>query len=240
MGLFSFTRAEDGKSIPAASSGLPTQTHYLIQPNGQPPIAEHAYQGNGFFGGVDVFAWLAQANAKAMNFNLEAFHPLMIRDIGITLDRGDVFEDTRNGNLLWPGKRNPIAGKSEQCFTGFDQYTHELGGTPNDLIDKGILVPKPAREALNLPYPIKLSAYRAAVYEDLPASGDCPYQGHSFPADDPEAFREVTGFNVDQVFPEIDPALKRSLEDERRMNGEFDNYDEDDLDDDRPSGPSPG
>ncbi|ARM86159.1 hypothetical protein [Marinobacter salarius] len=182
MGKYSFKRAEDGKSIPSVHSGLPMQPHYLIQPNGQPPIVETAYDGYGRWGGIDLFEWLAKTNAESLGLNFSGFHKSMIRGIGELLHKGDALEDTRNGSIWWVGKRNPVhALVTQHVPVNYDDYCHALGGTPNEMIDAGLLRERPVRDIIGLPYPIKISANKDAIYEHLPASGDCEHLGYFYP-----------------------------------------------------------
>jgi len=207
-------------------------THYLIQPHGQPAIAEHGYDGYGNWGGgsVNLYEWVARTNADHIGFDADAFDSDRLREIGVALLDGTAFEDTRNGSFWWIGRQHPVPGAAIEVTGGpFDHYSQALGGTPNDLIDKGILVERPIRELVSLPYPIKISAYPFAKYEDLPESGICPYGGYGFP-DDPAEFQEATGFVLSEVFPDtIDPDLRKLLEEDNQHGLVMD--DDEDFDD---------
>lgn len=64
MGFFSWKTADSKESVLNVHSchANAGKTVYLLQPNGQEPIAESAYNGYGMFGGLDAYAWLAKQN----------------------------------------------------------------------------------------------------------------------------------------------------------------------------------
>ena len=74
MGFFSWTTADTGESIANVYSGETVKDVYLLQPNGENPILERAYEGYGEFNGTDAFEWLALKNAGVAD-----------RDLGIRL-----------------------------------------------------------------------------------------------------------------------------------------------------------
>lgn len=206
MGIFSFKRAEDGKSIPTIHSGLPMKTHYLIQPGGKPPIAEPAYNGYGYWGDTHLHTWLAETNAESLGLSLEGLDEEQIRQLGVTLDRGEVFQDTRDGKLWWIGKWSAVPALGGEVHEGnFADFNDRLNGIPNHLIDQGTLTSVPVKEAFNLAYPIKLSAYPEAKYEDLPPSGLCEYQGLMYPLQDAQRMSEITDFDK-SFFEELEAA----------------------------------
>jgi hypothetical protein len=69
MGFFSWKTADTHESIANndakhANSG---RTVYLLQPNGQEAIDSTGYRGDGIFGGVDAYAWLAKNNPECFD-----------------------------------------------------------------------------------------------------------------------------------------------------------------------------
>lgn len=120
MGFFSFTTADTHESIPNIYSGSHDgRPVYLLQPNGEPPIVESSYFGNGVFGDVDCYLWLARIN--------------------------------------------------------FDEREQQ-GLTEDELRYKAIRF----ESDTPLKYPLKFSFNKDAVYEDLPASENCPCQGFNY------------------------------------------------------------
>lgn len=100
MGFFSWLTADTNESIANKHQPVkPVKKVYLLQPNGQPAIEESAYDGYGVFGGVDAYAWLAKANAKAMNLDLsQASTNDQLRGIGISI------QFKRKSEIVYPLK----------------------------------------------------------------------------------------------------------------------------------------
>lgn len=68
MGLFSFKTADKGESIAnifAKDHPNANKTVYMLEPKGEKPISESSYIGNGYFGGVECFEWVARRNLSA-------------------------------------------------------------------------------------------------------------------------------------------------------------------------------
>lgn len=68
MGFHSYLTADTGESIMNTYSSSPSQTVYLLRPDGLPPVAEPAYEGYGVFGGLKAFDWLARFNLPAEEY----------------------------------------------------------------------------------------------------------------------------------------------------------------------------
>jgi hypothetical protein len=85
MGFFSWTTADTNESIPSVHSNRSTQTVYLLQPNGRPPIEEECYEGYGVFGGQDAYEWLARQNAEALGIDLSGLDFDDVRSVGIEM-----------------------------------------------------------------------------------------------------------------------------------------------------------
>lgn len=147
---------------------------YLLQPNGQPAIAEPEYDGYAVFGGVDVFVWLAIHNfPTSVTENLD---DQQLRSLGLMS-----YFPLRS--FVWEGRKH-IYDFEEQIAlaTGVihigDDYVllkeddndwrcsefNKQGMTKNRL--KG-----------QLPYPLKFSFNPNCLYENHSASELCPHQG---------------------------------------------------------------
>jgi len=99
MGFFSWKTADTKQSIPNIYANRPPVTVYMLQPNGQQPIAEPSYEGYGKFGGVDAYQWLLEQNAEYLGLNLcELTHEERAM-LGISLECGSVCRDTETGEI---------------------------------------------------------------------------------------------------------------------------------------------
>lgn len=170
MGCFSWKTADTNRSIRHG------QRAFLLQPDGKPPIADDCYSGHGDFGDVDAYAWLAQSNLPAEM--LEGLDEDSVRCLGIALEVGEAFRDTRTGEIwsIYDDHRVLVGGS---FFGGrYDEIGDAWGMTPNAAIEAGILVAVPVSTLRPVKYPLKFSFRADAVYENLPASADCPDQGY--------------------------------------------------------------
>lgn len=171
MGFFSWKTADDNQSIANVHSGRPIKTVYLIQPNGEPPIEERAYQGYGVFGGVDAYEWLAKKN----------FGEGASRNTGILADCGHYHSDAENiylCSLHITEEQFRQAVTTDKPVVMFNTYGQKMsnGQTPNELIESFAWT----KNRIPLKFPLKFSLDPKAKYEDLPASRRCPYQGFFF------------------------------------------------------------
>ena len=166
MGFFSFLTADTEESI----ANIHCDEHdgrevFLLQPDGKPPIGEAEYDGYGVFGDVDAYAWLARINRPDLTKGLADAD---VRTIGVQLRYG-CQRDVHTGELFSFMGRYP----DSTAHGMFDEAIERYGKTPNDLLEDGTWEKYfPALE-----YPLKFSFNKEAVYEDLPASKDCPDQG---------------------------------------------------------------
>lgn len=181
MGFFSWKTADTKESIPNLHSSKGAKTVYLLQPDGEPPIKEEAYEGYGVFGGVSSLDWLAKANLPAEK--VAGLDRAQIRSVGILLSVGDYYVDTQNGtkhSVFHKGADILI----EDIIHHPDNYSTPLahfdGATANELIASGRLKPT----SFEVRNPLKFSFDPAANYEDLPASETCDVQGYFYDADE--------------------------------------------------------
>lgn len=172
MGFFSWLTADTEESIANVHSGNEMRTVYLIQPeiNGHrdAPIKETAYPGYGRFGGVYVYEWLAAKN----------FGDASLISAAINADCGNYYSDADHIYLcslhIDEAEFRKVI-KTDRKIIEFPHYEHVLsnGKTPNQLIAEGVWF----SNKIELKYPLKFSFNPNAVYEDLPASKTCPFQG---------------------------------------------------------------
>lgn len=184
MGYFSWLTSDSLESIMCEDSGCPTRPVFLLQPNGQEPIRQEAYQGFGMFGETDAYVWLAERNLTPEQRN--GLGEDMLRDIGITLDCGHYFVDAQTGDkwsVFHDGAQ--IVDPTILHFPGnYEQVMPTFGETPNALIASGKLVRKGFAEYVALP--LKFSFEASAVYEGLEPSSHCPMQGYFSDVEDDE------------------------------------------------------
>lgn len=165
MGFFSWNTADTNESIPNKHSDRDVKPVYLLQPNGKPAIKEACYDGYGRFGGVDVYAWLAEAN----------FGDATLVNAAISADCGHYFSDSANiylcGMHISAEEFRRVMPDCTKSIVTFEHYESPLpnGKTPNLCIAEGLW----SREQIALKYPLKFSFNPDAVYEDLPASTSC-------------------------------------------------------------------
>lgn len=176
MGFYSFKTADTKESIANVHSGKEVKTVYLLQPNGLPPIKEENYDGYGnfgVFGGVNCYAWLAKMNfGDATKINA-----------AISADCGNYYEDDDaiyccKIHLSAQELREALGSPSKPVIT-FEHYGAPManGKSANDMNEQGLW----ERKSIALTYPLKFSFNQNAVYEDLPASESCGYQGYFYP-----------------------------------------------------------
>lgn len=183
MGFFSWKTADTKQSIPNIYANRPPVTVYMLQPNGQQPIAEPSYEGHGKFGGVDAYQWLLEQNAEYLGLNLcELTHEERAM-LGISLECGSVCRDTETGEIwhIFFDARKLVPGK----YAGirFDQEVPGYGASANELLRNGRFESVDISDILKFPYPLKFSFEPDAVYEDLPESEICPEQGFFYDDD---------------------------------------------------------
>lgn len=182
MGFFSWCTADRNESIANSYSTRRTKTVYLIQPAGEKPIREDAYEGYGKFGGIDAYTWLARANRNMIKRSDDEFNALTEDDlnaIGITIGVGSYYRDTADGSLHTIFSAGPHLIDPEvmmhPCTYG-QPIEHFGGKTGNELIKEGRLV----EMGYHVEVPLKFSFNPDAVYEKLPASPECENQGYFY------------------------------------------------------------
>lgn len=181
MGFYSWKTADTNESIGNIFSERPAPTVYMLRPNGQRPYEERAYEGYGKFANKDAHELLLEMNAEDLGIDLKALSQEERRLAGIGLAVGNVFVHAETGERwhIFNDYRHVLDGN---YFQGnYAQVVPELGDTPNNLIAQGVLLRRELKKELGLRFPLKFSFNLKAVYEDLPASEDCPYQGFFFP-----------------------------------------------------------
>lgn len=195
MGFFSKLTADTNETIPSIHVAQ-SKPAYLLQPNGQKPIEECFYEGYGEFGGIDWFVWLAKVNAETLKLDLDSLSEDELRNIGIGIDSGRVLKDVDTGEfwLIFHPFEQAVGDVKVNYFKGtYAEVIPELGDSANNLTKSGRLVEVPIYELNPSLHSIKISHNPDAVYEDLPASPDCPYQGFFLP----ESMLESGDFTVD-------------------------------------------
>lgn len=184
MGFFSWLTADTNESIANIhSSRYEGKTVYLLQPDGQPPIEEKAYQGYGDFGGIDAYAWLATRNLPSSL--TEKLNDEQLRLSGIALELGKYYEDKDTGKKYVYAKYfaiEQLLDEDIKAFAGhYETIEPDYGKTPNRLIESGQWIKKGTADLIGgIQHPLKFSYDKDAVYEKLPASEDCPAQGYFY------------------------------------------------------------
>lgn len=179
MGCFSWLTADTEESIGLEGTSR-HQTVFLLRPKGRSPIKEEEYEGYGVFGGVEVYSLLAE-----MNIPTKIIHGISDdekRSLGIGLEIGDYYYDkSKNKNWLVFHDYSilrfllPENEKFEYFKGSYETIIPEYGDTPNNLIRERVWERKKFSEFMK--YPLKFSFDEEAVYEELPASKNCPDQG---------------------------------------------------------------
>lgn len=179
MGFFSFMTADTNESIPSHYSGRNIKPVYMLQPNGE-HICEPFYEGYGVFGGVDCYQWVAENNPDNLKVDIKTLNDEEKRLAGIGLCLGSIYIDVRNEELwsIFHDERFIVETKHHKGT--YDDFNDDLGGTPNDLIAKGILKEIPIKSLSPLKHPLKFSFDKNASYWDLPGSEECPHQGYFY------------------------------------------------------------
>ena len=178
MGFFSWRTSDTGESIRNVhAEGC--QTVYLLQPDGQEPFEESAYEGYGVFGGMDAYEWLALANLPPEYLKRTTGEQL--RDAGVALDCGHLLRTNE-------GKLYAIFGRDEMLYKAlglevdvfpirWDEPIPGIGKSANDLIDEGLAESVKMKELVEIRRPLKFSFDHKAKYEELPAAERDPAQG---------------------------------------------------------------
>ena len=186
MGFFSWLTADTEESIPVAISPRHKgRTVYMLQPGDEPALAEDDYRGDGIFDGENAYVWLARRHMSAEDLaeveKQAEGHPdhidTMLHQIGVSIELGQYYEhrDTGVKYAIFHPLHRATGVEATLLDCNFITKRPEFGGlNANEAMEQGILVshkvPKPR-------YPLKFSFDPNAVYEELPASKTCPWQG---------------------------------------------------------------
>tara|TARA_B110000211_G_C14081963_1_gene555008 strand:+ start:745 stop:1293 length:549 start_codon:yes stop_codon:yes gene_type:complete len=182
MGFFSWKTADTKESIPNIHANRPPVTVYMLQPNGKEAVAEPAYDGYGVFGGVGAYHWLLETNADHLGIALSDLNEVQRWNLGVSLECGTVCRDTKTGEYwhVFHDNRKLVPGKFANMT--WDKKIPELGASANELLESGRFENCEISDVIELRYPLKFSFNKNAVYEDLPRSESCPFQGFFFDA----------------------------------------------------------
>lgn len=179
MGFFSFVTADTNESIPCFESGR-SRPVYMLQPNGLPSILEPAYQGYGQFGGVNCYKWLGSINAPLLGLSPDLSEDELVF-LGISLDTGYVLRRVTDGQLFQvfhPCTALPGIIQLPQIYS---VPAKEFNGmSANDAVESGLCERIKLSSLYPQYLPLKFSFQADAVYESLPGSKACIYQGYFY------------------------------------------------------------
>jgi len=192
MGFFSWMTSpmpgKESESIPNAHSSRGVRPVYLLQPHGQAPIVEYAYDGYGVFDTVDAFVWLAQNNIRPELTSKMDFDTL--RNAGISIDNPPRMYQDKEGNRYafsgsWYGSNSYPGHEQILTFRNYMEVSPFDGMDYNAAIEQGVLTRIPLEVVLSEVgtgtfYPLKFSFNPEAQYDSLPASESDPEQGYFY------------------------------------------------------------
>ncbi len=176
MGFFSWLTADTEESVMNQYTDE-CRPVYLLQPGGEPPIYEPAYEGYGNFGGMDANIWLARHNLPADK--VAAMTEEQLRQYGILLDVGHLCVDQQTGKTWGCLMHCELITDQIDVLT-FRHYDAKVidGKTPNELLALERWVSKPFSELVGgIKNPLKFSFDEKADYASLQPSKSCPRQG---------------------------------------------------------------
>lgn len=182
MGQFSWITSDTGRSIPSVDIDHPNAPKqvYFLRPDHE-PLLETGYSGYGVFGGIDVYEWMAWANAEHLNIDVNSWDPQRRRSLGIFLESGSIYRDS-NGQL-WA-----VFCEDYEFFQkygirraagNYGQPVVPNGKTPNELIESGEWEELTPSYFGMVKYFIKLTE-EPVPYWSVPRSEICPLQGRDF------------------------------------------------------------
>lgn len=177
MGFFSFKTCDTNESIANIHSCKPVRTVYLLQPNGEPPIAEPAYQGYGVFGGVDCYEWLAK-----MNFGDGSLTMLAINaDCGGYYENDDaIFLCSMHVKPEMESAFRDAVQQPTKSIVYFDNYESIIAELGGQTMNSAVAASDVWKSTIPLKYPLKFSFDSRVKYEDVNASKSCPFQGYFY------------------------------------------------------------
>lgn len=208
MGFFSWKTADDNRSIYNTHSDRGATEVYLIQPDGRPGIHEPDYEGYGVFGGVDAYVWLARENLPAerlVPFPDDAgISDITVRGIGIALAFGYKVHVPTGTKFVTRNRCAPIIDPEiVDLQSMWGEPVAMFGGrTLKEVTDAGEV----EQRSFPIPFPLKFSCDEHAVYENLPASEDCPQQGHFCRDEDEDDHEEEPEEEIEEDDDDLDHA----------------------------------
>lgn len=178
MGFFSWNTADKEESIANVYSekfnGRPV---YMLQPNGLPPIEEKGYEGYGEFGGVNAYLWFYESNKESLSAKDEGLSEGEKISLGISMECGWVCVNVKT-RAVWHVFHDARKLLDGEFFDGgFDAVIPAFNSSMNELVKSGEFLRVQISDFLKIRHPLKFSYNREAVYEDLPSSKTCEYQG---------------------------------------------------------------
>ena len=181
MGFFSWKTADSGESIANAHIGF-CRPVYLLQPGGEPPIAEPSYDGYGHFGSVDAFEWLARYNLPEDRLRaLTEEEDLRMAGIMLDSDRSHFLDTVTRLKVAIFHDASLVDPTIRFLNVNYAQPLPDFGNkSANEHIESGRFKPM----AFEVAFPLKFSFNPKAVYEDLPASKSDPAQGYFYDEDE--------------------------------------------------------
>jgi hypothetical protein len=175
MGIFSWETSDSKQSIRVHD----TRKVYLLQPNGQQPIAESFYDGYGRFGGHDAYVWLFEHNKHLFKGDISELEFEDKRTLAIYMSsdsNSSICRDMATGALYHVFEDlSPIVPAA--LLESYSSKVPGTGKTVNELLDSGRLTRVPMTEFIQIQYPLKFSFNPNACYERLAAAEPCPWQG---------------------------------------------------------------
>lgn len=190
MGFFSWKTAAHNESdrISVASPAfLNMPTVYLLLPDGS-HIKEDEYDGYGVFGGKDVYQLLGEHTARKAGLDPAQYQSEEIRNLGISIDVGDLKRDMETGQL-WSvfsehtQLMDALIPEVKHFPHSYADIIPEYEKSANDLVKEGRFVSVPFKTLIDPGFEVKLSFDPNAVYADLPVSENCPDQGFFYSDD---------------------------------------------------------
>lgn len=149
----------------------------MLQPNGRPPLVETHYEGYGEFGGMSAYLWLYENNKECLGIQDTSLDDEEKISIGISMDCGWVCVNAKT-KAVWHVFHDARKLLDGEFFDGgFDVVIPAFNSSMNELVRVGEFLRVEIGELLGIKYPLKFSYNREAVYEELPPSKLCEYQG---------------------------------------------------------------
>ncbi|EJG2034207.1 hypothetical protein ACFM0N_004155 [Vibrio parahaemolyticus] len=183
MGFFSWKTCDSKESISNVYSGRQVRTVYLLQPHGQKPLQENAYEGYGIFGGVNAHVWLAKAN---LDKNIASgMDDETLRIIGVYLSCGFDFYRDKNKQVYACSDEVMVIealGLFDFPIVKINSYDEMftvdgVSGTMEQHEWNGRLT---KQTPPSIAYPLKFSFNENARYEAYSASEACDKQGYFY------------------------------------------------------------